>query len=53
MDAITKLVDVNWFFGIPFLALDADGNAGKIVQQTRSILGSNLLGLQMANEPDL
>ncbi len=53
MAQIHNLVDVNWFFGIPFLATDADGNAGLVVQNAMSILGSKLLGLQMANEPDL
>lgn len=53
MAQIHKLVDVNWFFGIPFLSTDSDGNAGLVVQNAMSILAGNLLGLQMANEPDL
>lgn len=53
MAQITKLVNVDWFFGIPFIDVDADGNAGLVVQNARSILGDSLLGLQMANEPDL
>ena len=53
MQSISKLVKANWFFGIPFIAVDSDGNAGLVVQYARQILGSTLLGLQLANEPDL
>lgn len=53
MAEITKLVNVKWFFGIPFINVDADGNAGLVVQNARQFLGNNLLGLQLANEPDL
>ncbi|KAG8988917.1 hypothetical protein FRB90_002499, partial [Tulasnella sp. 427] len=53
MASISKLVKANWFFGIPFISVDSDGNAGLVVQYSRQILGSNLLGLQLANEPDL
>ncbi|KAG8940870.1 hypothetical protein FRC04_004980 [Tulasnella sp. 424] len=53
MASISKLVKANWFFGIPFIAVDADGNAGLVVQYAKQILGSTLLGLQLANEPDL
>ena len=53
MKQISTLVPAKWFFGIPFVALDADGNAGLIMTNVMSILGDNLLGLQLANEPDL
>ncbi|KIO18114.1 glycoside hydrolase family 79 protein [Tulasnella calospora MUT 4182] len=53
MASISKLVKANWFFGIPFIAVDSDGNAGLVVQYAKQILGSNLLALQLANEPDL
>ncbi len=53
MKQISTLVNADWFFGIPFVSGDADGNAGLIYQNTKSILGANLLGLQLANEPDL
>ncbi|KAG8908805.1 hypothetical protein FRB99_003043 [Tulasnella sp. 403] len=53
MAAITNLVKVQWFFGIPFINVDADGNAGLVMQNSMSYLGSSLLGLQLANEPDL
>ncbi|KAG8980670.1 hypothetical protein FRB93_009077 [Tulasnella sp. JGI-2019a] len=53
MQTVGSLVKVGWFFGIPFVALDVDGNAGLIVQNSMTYLGNSLLGLQMANEPDL
>lgn len=53
MASISKLVKANWFFGIPFISVDSDGNAGLVVQYARQILGENLLALQLANEPDL
>ncbi|KAG9004449.1 hypothetical protein FRB90_010885, partial [Tulasnella sp. 427] len=53
MAEISKLVNANWFFGIPFVNSNADGNAALVLQNVESLLGSNLLGLQMANEPDL
>ncbi|KAG8918375.1 hypothetical protein FRC01_001896 [Tulasnella sp. 417] len=53
MAEISKLVNVKWFFGVPFLNVNADGNAAVVVQNSMSILGDNLLGLQLANEPDL
>ncbi|KAG8944488.1 hypothetical protein FRC00_010559, partial [Tulasnella sp. 408] len=53
MAEISKLVNANWFFGIPFVNSNADGNAALVLQQARSTLGQNLLGLQLANEPDL
>ncbi|KAG8995622.1 hypothetical protein FRB90_000137 [Tulasnella sp. 427] len=53
MAQISTLVNAKWFFGIPFINVNADGNAALVLQYARSILGDNLLGLQMANEPDL
>lgn len=53
MQAVGKLFSVGWFFGIPFIDTDADGNAGLIVSNSKSYLGDSLLGLQLANEPDL
>ncbi|KIO31217.1 glycoside hydrolase family 79 protein [Tulasnella calospora MUT 4182] len=53
MAEISKLVNANWFFGIPFVNNNADGNAALVLQNAKSTLGKNLLGLQMANEPDL
>ncbi|KAG8914000.1 hypothetical protein FRC00_001107, partial [Tulasnella sp. 408] len=53
MAEISKLVKVKWFFGVPFLKTNSDGNAATVVQNSMSILGDNLLGLQLANEPDL
>ena len=53
MKQISTLLPVNWFFGIPFVSLDVDGNAGLVMNNAMSILGDNLLGLQLANEPDL
>jgi len=53
MAQISTMLDVKWYFGIPFLDTNADGNAGTVVSQTMSILQGNLLGFQLANEPDL
>lgn len=53
MAEISKLVNVHWFFGIPFLRTNSDDNASLVVQHAMSILGDRLLGLQLANEPDL
>ncbi|KAG8951956.1 hypothetical protein FRC04_005289 [Tulasnella sp. 424] len=53
MAEISKHVNVRWFFGIPFLRTNSDDNASVVVQQAMSILGDRLLGLQLANEPDL
>ncbi|KAG8907271.1 hypothetical protein FRC01_007751 [Tulasnella sp. 417] len=53
MAEISKLVNANWFFGIPFVNNNIDGNAALVLQNAQGILGKNLLGLQMANEPDL
>ena len=53
MKQISSLLKADWIFGIPFVTLDADGNAGLVAQQTMNILGPNLLALQLANEPDL
>lgn len=53
MAEISTLVNAEWFFGIPFLKTNSDGNAALVVQYTKSILGDKLLGLQLANEPDL
>lgn len=53
MAEISTLVNAEWFFGIPFLKTNSDGNAALVLQNTKSILGDKLLGLQLANEPDL
>ncbi|KAG8991071.1 hypothetical protein FRB90_001480 [Tulasnella sp. 427] len=53
MAEISKHVNVNWFFGIPFLRTNSDDNASLVMQHAMSILGDKLLGLQLANEPDL
>ncbi|KAG8963406.1 hypothetical protein FRC05_004747 [Tulasnella sp. 425] len=37
----------------PFFAVNSDGNADLVVQDAKQILGKTLLGLQLANEPDL
>ncbi|KAG8964225.1 hypothetical protein FRC03_002055, partial [Tulasnella sp. 419] len=53
MAQVATMLNVNYFFGVPFLATNADGNAGIVVQQAQEILGDRLLALQLANEPDL
>jgi transglutaminase/protease-like cytokinesis protein 3 len=56
MANISSIVDVDWYFGLPFNQSSVDNkidNIWQIAQTAQSILGDNLLGLQMGNEPDL
>ncbi|KAG8940873.1 hypothetical protein FRC04_004983 [Tulasnella sp. 424] len=53
MASMLKLVKAHWFFGIPFFAVDSDGNAGLVEQYARQILGTTLLGLQLAKRTGL
>ncbi|KAF8900473.1 hypothetical protein CPB84DRAFT_1847260 [Gymnopilus junonius] len=47
---ISSMVNVKWFFGIPFN--DSVNWRLTIAESAESILGDNLLGLQAGNEPD-
>lgn len=47
---ISSLVNVKWFFGIPFN--DSVNWRLAIAEGSTQILGDNLLGLQAGNEPD-
>lgn len=49
MSNISSMVGVGWYFGLPFLNPSEIQN---VANAATTILGSNLLGLQMANEPD-
>ncbi|KAG8878335.1 hypothetical protein FRB97_002589 [Tulasnella sp. 331] len=49
MSNISSLVNVGWYFGLPFLNPSQIQN---VADSATTILGQNLLGLQMANEPD-
>ncbi|KIY63991.1 glycoside hydrolase family 79 protein [Cylindrobasidium torrendii FP15055 ss-10] len=51
MSAISDLVNVRWFLGIPFF--DTNPFDLSLSQASRAILGDKLLGLQAGNEPDL
>ncbi|KAG9026611.1 hypothetical protein FRB95_008665 [Tulasnella sp. JGI-2019a] len=53
MQAVGNAVKVGWLFGIPFVNLDADENASLVMQNSKTYLGDSLIGLQLANEPDL
>ena len=56
MSNISAVVDVDWYFGLPFNQSAVDNkipNIWEIAQAAQAILGNNLLGLQMGNEPDL
>ncbi|KAG8936132.1 hypothetical protein FRC03_011153 [Tulasnella sp. 419] len=53
MAQVSSLLNVNYFFGVPFLNTNADGNASRVVAAARQFLGDRLLGLQMANEINL
>lgn len=55
MTNISALVDSEWYFGIAFSNNTVDGwtNEMEVVQFVEAELGSNLIGFQLANEPDL
>jgi hypothetical protein len=56
MSNISAVVDVDWYFGLPFNQSAVDNkipNIWEIAQAAQAILGNKLLGLQMGNEPDL
>lgn len=50
MNNISALVGAEWYFGLPFLN---EQEIPTVIEDVTSILGANLLGFQMANEPDL
>ncbi|KAG8955824.1 hypothetical protein FRC00_005211, partial [Tulasnella sp. 408] len=50
MNNISSLVDVEWYWGLPFLN---EQEIPDMIEKTTAILGANLLGYQMANEPDI
>ncbi|KAI9451263.1 hypothetical protein BJY52DRAFT_123356 [Lactarius psammicola] len=51
MNNISALTNTHWYLGVPFF--NSTPFALGIVEQGQTILGSNLLGLQAGNEPDL
>ncbi|EIW72362.1 hypothetical protein TREMEDRAFT_41693 [Tremella mesenterica DSM 1558] len=56
MANISTLLDVEWFFGLAFNETSVDGNDVNIpvaAEWAQKILGSNLRGLAVGNEPDL
>jgi len=53
MAQVAKMLNVHYFFGVPFLETNADGNASIVTARSQEILGDSLLALQLANEPDL
>ncbi|WVR06098.1 hypothetical protein IAU60_003126 [Kwoniella sp. DSM 27419] len=56
MRNITGLVGVDWYFGLSFnesAAEDQTGNVPLAAHWAQEILGANLLGLSVGNEPDL
>ncbi|KAJ6612683.1 glycoside hydrolase family 79 protein [Mycena sp. CBHHK59/15] len=48
---ISALVDVKWYVGVPFN--DTSDFRFQIVEYGEAVLGDNLLGIQVGNEPDL
>ncbi|KAG8908254.1 Endochitinase 1 [Tulasnella sp. 403] len=50
MSNISSLVNVGWYYGLPFLN---EQEIATVANGVSAILGSNLEGFQMANEPDL
>ncbi|KAJ7811864.1 glycoside hydrolase family 79 protein [Mycena leptocephala] len=48
---ISSLVNVKWYVGVPFN--DTSNFRLQIVEHSEAILGDNLLGIQVGNEPDL
>jgi hypothetical protein len=56
MANITGLTGVQWYFGIAFNDTDVTnttGNEAIAVEYAQKILGNNLLGMAVGNEPDL
>ncbi|GJE97918.1 glycoside hydrolase family 79 protein [Phanerochaete sordida] len=51
MANISKFVNVKWFLGVPFD--DSTNIHMEIVEHGEQIIGNNLLGFQVSNEPDL
>ncbi|KAG9013661.1 hypothetical protein FRB94_001223 [Tulasnella sp. JGI-2019a] len=49
MNNASSLVGIGWYFGLPFLNPSQIQN---VANTASTILGSNLLGFQLANEPD-
>ncbi|KAG9102409.1 hypothetical protein FRC06_002026 [Ceratobasidium sp. 370] len=50
MNSISQLVAAEWYVGLPFLNTTY---IPAIAQSAQDILGSNLVGLQLGNEPDV
>ena len=48
---ISALTNVKWYLGVPFN--DTTNPRLQIAEVGEAVLGSNLLGLQLSNEPDL
>ncbi|KAJ7927457.1 glycoside hydrolase family 79 protein [Mycena leptocephala] len=48
---ISSLANVKWYIGVPFN--DTSAFRFQIVEYSEAILGDNLLGVQVGNEPDL
>ncbi|KAK7044575.1 glycoside hydrolase superfamily [Favolaschia claudopus] len=48
---ISSLVNVKWYIGVPFN--DTSAFRFQIVEFGEAVLGDNLLGIQVGNEPDL
>jgi hypothetical protein len=57
MANITSLIGTQWFFGLAFNESDVTStdhqNVIDAAQYAKQILGSNLLGMAIGNEPDL
>ncbi|KAL7413310.1 hypothetical protein BDY24DRAFT_389626 [Mrakia frigida] len=55
MSNISALVNTEWMFGIAFVnnTVENWANPFEVAQFVESYLGDNLMGLQLANEPDL
>ncbi|KAI0791077.1 glycoside hydrolase family 79 protein [Abortiporus biennis] len=51
MANISSMVNAKWYLGVPFN--DTTNFALQIAEYGQAVLGQNLLGLQVANEPDL
>ena len=48
---VSSLVNVKWYLGVPLN--DSTDIRLEIAQYGQQILGDNLIGLQVGNEPDL
>lgn len=53
MKNISNLLGVDWYFGLPFFDPTNITGITTLAVFSEEVLGTNLIALQMGNEPDL